>query len=228
MLISTAWLQEYLKKPLSVEQMAQAMESAGIEVESISHGPSLDPKIVVAEVLGVKPHPKADKLKLAEVNNGQPAVQVVCAAPNVAVGQKVAYVPPGAELPDGTKIDQVRIRGQGSVGMIASAKELGLSQDHSGILELNKRAVVGTLVREIVGIGASVIDVKPAANRPDLTGLIGIAREVAAHSASQLLAVSELPNLVTPTKKPKLFRNQAKELTTRYALAKLELAMPLA
>ncbi|MCA9854950.1 MAG: phenylalanine--tRNA ligase subunit beta, partial [Dehalococcoidia bacterium] len=147
-------------------------------------GGDWDPNLVrVATVLRVEPHPNADRLRLATVDAGEGERTVVCGAPNVAAGQKVAFASEGAVLVDGhtgqvTKLKRNSIRGVESAGMVLSEKELGLSEEHEGILVLPPDAPVGRPLVE--QLGDVVFDVSTWANRADLLGVYGLAREVAA------------------------------------------------
>lgn len=204
MKVPVSWLNRYLDKKLTARAAAEAMELAGIEVEQIDGGVPIDPMIVVGQVLEVRKHPDADKLNLAKVDVKNTILSIVCGAPNLAEGQMVAVAQVGAKLPDGTEINKAKIRGQHSEGMICSEQELGLSNNHVGILVLPETAKLGQSVDEMYEPD-EVIDVATAANRWDLTSIIGIAREVAAHSGIQVKASeSELPsksggNLISAT-----------------------------
>jgi len=162
---------------------------AGTEVNAIlTTGHDWD-KISVAEVVDVSPHPNADRLRLATVDLGGERMAVVCGAPNVAAGQKVAFARVGAELIDGhtgepTILKAAKIRGVQSAGMVCSEKELGLSDAHEGILVLPEDAPVGTPLGEYLGDTILDLDITP--NRPDCMSVLGIAREVAALSGGSV------------------------------------------
>jgi phenylalanyl-tRNA synthetase beta chain len=186
MLISLKWLSEYVPITLPPRELAERLTLAGAKVERIvRQGDSWD-MVTVAQVLRVEPHPNADRLRLVTVDLGA-AVQprVVCGAPNVAEGQKVAYAAVGASLRDGhtgemTALKAARIRGVESAGMVCSEKELGLSEEHEGILELPQDAPVGTPLQEYYGDTLFELEVTP--NRPDHLSLLGVAWEVAAQT----------------------------------------------
>ena len=128
-----------------------------------------------------RPHPAADRLSLCQVDvgEGEPA-EVVCGAPNVAAGQKVAVALPGTRLPDGTKLSRAKIRGVVSNGMICSSRELGLGDEHEGILVLDPGARVGAPLPEAIGAGAGVLELGLTPNRGDAASLLGVARELRA------------------------------------------------
>ena len=185
MKLSLNWLRELTDVDWPVQQLASRLIDATAEVESWeSIGAQWDPsRIRVAEVVAIEPHPNADRLRLATVETGAGTQQVVCGAPNLAVGQKVAFATEGAELFDGhsgkrEKLKLRPIRGVDSAGMVLSEKELGISDDHEGILELPADAVVGRALSE--QLGDVIFDISTWANRADLLGVVGFAREVAA------------------------------------------------
>lgn len=191
MKLSLNWLREFVDVDLPVAELARQMIDATAEVESWETiGAEWDPeKIRVAEVVAVEPHPNADRLRLATVETGTGRQQVVCGAPNVAVGQKVAFATEGATLFDGhtgkPSVLKLRpIRGVESAGMVLSEKELGLSDEHEGILVLPPDAPVGRALADV--LGDVVFDISTWANRADLLGVLGLAREVAALTGKPL------------------------------------------
>ncbi len=191
MKLSLAWLRDFVDVDLPVPELARRLIDATAEVESWETiGAQWDPeRIRVAQVIAVDPHPNADRLRLATVETGNGPQQVVCGAPNLAAGQKVAFATEGAELIDGhtgerAKLKLRPIRGVDSAGMVLSEKELGLSDSHEGILVLPDTATVGRpLVEEL---GDVVFDISTWANRADLLGVFGLAREVAAVTGKPL------------------------------------------
>lgn len=185
MKVASSWLQDYLDVKLDARQMAEALEQAGVEVEQIISSKNLDAGIVVGIVKKCVQHPDANKLKVCEVDYGEGPVQIVCGADNVRQGLHVAVAKTGAVLPDGNRIEKVALRGQESNGMICSEKELGLGEDHAGIMELPPEFAVGKRLCDLVP-NEPIIDVKTHANRSDLQSVVGLAREVAAVTASKL------------------------------------------
>lgn len=185
MKLSLNWLRDFVDVDLPVPELARRLIDATAEVESWETiGADWDPeRIRVAEVVAVEPHPNADRLRLATVETGNGRQRVVCGAPNLAVGQKVAFATEGALLIDGhsgepAKLKLRPIRGVESAGMVLSEKELGLSGDHEGILVLPDDAPPGRPLVE--QLGDVVFDISTWANRADLLGVLGFAREVAA------------------------------------------------
>lgn len=185
MKLSLSWLRDFVDVDLPPAELARRITDASAEVEDWQViGGDWDPALVrIAEVIDVRPHPNADRLKLAIVDAGEGPQQVVCGAPNVAPGQKVAFATEGAMLYDGHTGERVRlktraIRGVDSAGMVLSERELGLGDDHTGILVLDSSAKVGRPLVE--HLGDVVFNISTWANRADQLGVLGMAREVAA------------------------------------------------
>ena len=166
---------------------------AGLEVEERRAAGADFSGVVVAEVLSVAKHPDADKLKLCSVNVGESApLQIVCGAPNVAAGMKVPCARVGARLP-GIEIKRAKVRGVESFGMLCSARELGLSEDHGGLLPLVADAKVGEDIRRHFDLDDQLITLKLTPNRADCLSLLGIARELSALTGAPLLAPEVTP-----------------------------------
>ena len=178
------WLAGYVELRLPPEQLAHRLSMAGAEVESIERSGGDWEQIVVGRVLEVAPHPNADRLRLAQVDYGEAEPQtVVCGAPNLAQGQTIAFAQVGAQLRDPQtrelrKLRRSKIRGVESRGMICSERELGISDEHEGILVLDDGAPLGAPLADVLGEAA--LEIKPTPNRPDHFSVLGIAREVAA------------------------------------------------
>jgi phenylalanyl-tRNA synthetase beta chain len=186
MRVPIKWLRLYLdldKADLTVKDLAEKLTMAGNEVERIKEIGGEWDNISVAELVAIAPHPDADRLQLATVDTGNSRETVVCGAPNLNVGDKIAYAAIGARLIDpykgGTvKLKPARIRGVASAGMICSEKELGIADNHEGILVLDPKAPTGKPLKE--HLGDYVLELAVTPNRPDCLSVIGIAREVAA------------------------------------------------
>ena len=181
MKISYNWLRELLDIDLTVEELSRKLTFSGIEVESIATIGEYLNQFIVGEVLTCDKHPEADKLSVCDVFDGIDTHKVVCGAPNVSSGQKIAFAPIGTQLP-GLTIKKAKIRGIESSGMICSEKELGLSENHEGILVLNNAAMLGQKLGEHFNVVDTVLDVEITPNRPDLLGMLGIAQELCASS----------------------------------------------
>jgi phenylalanyl-tRNA synthetase beta chain len=179
--VSLRWLEDFLRRPLDVKDVAERLAMLGAPVDAVEPlHPGLG-DIVIGLVEEVRPHPNADRLRVCVVNDGTVERRnVVCGASNVEAGRKYPFAPIGATLPGGLRIERRQLRGEASEGMLCSARELGLGQDGDGIWELGTEAAPGTRLLEALPIADHrlVLDVGP--NRPDLLGHKGIARELSA------------------------------------------------
>jgi len=180
------WLAEWIDLP-ETPALVAALTQGGLEIESAERiGPDLS-GVRVGRVAERLAHPNADRLSLCRVELGEgPPIEIVCGAPNVAAGQKVAVALPGTVLPDGTRLAKAKIRGVVSNGMICSARELGLSAESEGILVLPADAPLGAPVEALLGAGDTVLEIALTPNRGDCASLLGIAREVRAHFGGEL------------------------------------------
>lgn len=180
MITSMDWLSRYVDIPWDAEELAERLTVAGLEAESVSRTHSIPDGVVIGEILSREPHPDADKLSLCEVSvGGDTPLSVVCGAPNCDVGLRVPLATVGTVFSDGTKIRKAKIRGATSFGMLCSERELGLGEDHSGLLVLPGDAPVGTPLATHLSAD-TVIEWEVTPNRPDWLSHIGIAREIAA------------------------------------------------
>lgn len=186
MKLSYSWLKEYIECDLTPVQIAEAMTSIGIEVDSVQEQEAVHgglAGVVVAKVLECVPHPDSDHLHVTKVDDGSPEpLAVVCGAPNVAAGQKVLFARIGTVLPGDFKIKKSKIRGVESFGMICAEDELGIGGDHAGIMVLPDDAVVGTPAKEYLALKTeAVIEYEITANRVDAASHYGVARDLAAY-----------------------------------------------
>jgi len=189
MLFPESWLRTYVNPDLDTDALSHSLTMAGLEVEE-THGvaPAFS-GVVVAHIVEVRQHPDADRLRVCRVDDGSGAMlQIVCGAPNATEGLKVPLARVGAELPGGMKIAPVKMRGVESAGMLCSARELGLSQDHAGLLELDAAAPVGEDLRAHLDLDDTIFTLKLTPNRADCLSIRGIAREVAALTGAALKA----------------------------------------
>jgi len=183
MKVSLNWLKDYVDIKLPVTELARKLTMAGSEVtEIVVMGESWE-HVMVGEVTAVNPHPNADRLRLVTVNLGENETTVVCGAPNVAVGIKIAFAQAGAQLFDAHRgemavLKPAKIRGVESCGMVCSELELGLTENHEGILVLPEAAPVGMPLADY--LGDTILDIDLTPNRPDCLSVLGIAHEVAA------------------------------------------------
>jgi phenylalanyl-tRNA synthetase beta chain len=186
MKISLQWLQEWVDTGTDVPALAHALTMAGLEIEGIERaGPPLS-GIVVGEVKSVTKHPDAEKLNVCRVWNGREELQIVCGAPNVRVGMKAPLAVVGARLPNGTEIKAAKLRGVESFGMLCSARELGLSEDTSGLFDLPADLKTGGDLVEALRLDDTLLEVNLTPNRGDAMSVAGVAREVAAARAAKL------------------------------------------
>ena len=194
MQFSEHWLRTLADPKLSSEELAHLLTMSGLEVESRDPVAPLFSGVVVAEILSVARHPNADRLSVCEVNAGAGSVlKIVCGAPNVVAGMKVPCARIGALLPGDTSdtpfvIKAAKMRGEESQGMLCSARELGLSEDHGGLLVLDCNAQVGLDVRELLDLDDKIFNLKLTPNRADCLSLLGVAREVVALTGAPLKA----------------------------------------
>ncbi len=182
MKVSLRWLADYISLPTdNVDEIGSALASLGFEVEAVDRL-EIDWKGVhVAQVDRIRPHPNADKIRLCMVNTGHDNVEVVCGAWNFEERAKVAFAPPGSVLAGGFEIGRRTIRGVESAGMICSERELGLGDDHSGILVLDQDAPMGVELSELIARPDVVFDITINPNRPDVMSMVGVARELSAY-----------------------------------------------
>jgi phenylalanyl-tRNA synthetase beta chain len=176
-----SWIREFTPLEATPSDIADALNQLGLEVEEIDEPGREINGVIVARILEVVPHPDADRIRLADIEFGDGELRVVCGAPNIEPGMVVPFAPVGAVLPGDFKIEKRKIRGVVSEGMLCSARELGLGDDHSGIISLPADAPLGTDVREVLGLDDVVFDLSITPNRPDAMGIIGIARDLAAY-----------------------------------------------
>ena len=176
-----SWIRDFTPADAPVDELVAALNQLGLEVEGVDEPGREVLGVRVARILEVLPHPEADRLQLADVEYGDGTTRVVCGAPNIVAGMHVPFAPSGASLPGGFKLERRTIRGQQSDGMLCSAKELGLGDDQSGIMELDGASTIGDDVREILGLDDVVFDLAVTPNRPDAMCIVGVARELAAH-----------------------------------------------
>jgi phenylalanyl-tRNA synthetase beta chain len=181
--ISLNWLKDYADFTAPPEEISRAITFLGFEVEGIEQtgAPRLE-QVVVGEVLVRAPHPNADKLSVCQVDVGPAGgvKTIVCGAQNYQVGDRVPVALPGAVLPGNFAIKQSKIRGQLSDGMMCSGKELGMGDDHSGLLILSERPALGSPINAVLPAGDVVFDIEITPNRPDCQSHLGIGRELAA------------------------------------------------
>ena len=189
MKVSLRWLKEYVDISTPLEKLCEGLTMAGLEVGGMEVIGGSWNDIVVGKIVDVSAHPNADRLRLVTVDLGKQRSTVVCGAPNVAVGGKVAFAHVGAQLTDGhsgeiVQLKPAKIRGVVSEGVVCSEKELGISDSHEGIMILSPEAIIGIPLTEYLGDTILDLDITP--NRPDCLSVIGIAREIAALTGNKV------------------------------------------
>ena len=219
MKFNESWLREWVDPRVETTELADQLTRAGLEVDSVeaATSPGGFSGVVVGEVLESRPHPNADRLKLCVVDagSGEP-VEVVCGAPNARAGMKGVLARPGARIADGVKVRRAKIRGTASEGMLLSMAELGLGDEHDGIIELEPDARPGADVFGLLGLDDSVFDLSVTPDRGDCLCVAGIAREIGA--INRLSARGPAPDPVAPVIEDRLpVALEAPEGCARYA-----------
>ncbi len=191
MKFSVNWLRELVELPPGVEELADLLTRAGVEIEGMAQRGADFPGVVVAQIKESAQHPNADRLSVCQVDDGSGTLrQIVCGAKNYQVGDKVPLAQPGANLPGDLKIRASKLRGVESQGMLCSAKELNLAEEAAGLLILSPEASVGAPISSLYPAD-TILDVEITPNRPDLLSYRGLAREIAALTGKRLAQSGE-------------------------------------
>lgn len=225
MRISLKWLSEYVDlRGVAPEEVARRLTAVGLEVEAIERTGGGLGGVVAARIVGAEPHPNADKLSVTRVDaGGGDPLQVVCGARNWQVGDVVPLAVAGTTLPGGQKIERAKLRGVESSGMLCSARELGLSEDASGLLLLDRELAPGTPIAEALALEDVLLEVNVTPNRPDCLSHAGIAREVAALLGRKArLPEPRLPAAGPPAREAVKVRIEDPERCARYAARVIE------
>ncbi len=214
MKISLQWLKEFVDFDLSPEELSKLLRGLGFDTAGIERFGGELSNIVTAKVESREKHPQADKLSLCRVFDGTTRWSIVCGAPNVAAGQIVPLARLDAKLPGGTVIKKAVIRGQESQGMLCSTRELGLGDDHAGIMVLPEGTPIGEDIRKTLSLDDTVLDIEIMPNRPDMLSHWGVAREISAALKKKL----RTPDIKIPKAKKVsgLVSIQEKTLCSRY------------
>ncbi|NPE59638.1 phenylalanine--tRNA ligase subunit beta [Dickeya dadantii] len=198
MKFSELWLREWVNPAISSDALSEQITMAGLEVDGVEPIAGAFHGVVVGEVVECAQHPNADKLRVTKVNvGGDRLLDIVCGAPNCRQGLKVAVATVGAVLPGDFKIKAAKLRGEPSEGMLCSFSELGISDDHSGIIELPADAPLGTDIREYLKLDDNTIEISVTPNRADCLGILGVARDVAVLNELALTAPTTEPVTAT-------------------------------
>ena len=192
MKFTLSWLKSHLDTDADLATITKKLTDLGLEVEGIEDKAASLAPFVVGYVVEAKQHPNADRLRVCKVDTGNGIVQVVCGAPNARTGMKGVFAPVGTHVP-GTGLDLKagNIRGEASNGMLCSARELGLGQDHDGIIELPEDAPVGESFAAYRGLNDPVIEIKITPDRADCLGIFGVARDLASAGLGRLKPIAE-------------------------------------
>lgn len=216
MKFNESWLREWVNPAISTEQLCDQITMLGLEVDGVEPVAGAFTGVVIGEVVECAQHPDADKLRVTKVNvGGDRLLDIVCGAPNCRLGLKVACATEGAVLPGDFKIKKTKLRGQPSEGMLCSFSELGIKEDHSGIIELPADAPIGTDFREYLNLNDVAIEISLTPNRADCLSIAGIAREVSVinRAAVKAPAISPVPASIADKVAVEL---QAPEACPRY------------
>jgi len=222
MKFTLSWLKEHLDTDAELATIDTTLTAIGLEVEEIvNRGPELAP-FTVASVIEARPHPNADKLQICRVDTGTEEIEVVCGAPNARTGMKAVFAGNGLVIPgNGMKLKPTEIRGVQSNGMLVSEREMGLSDEHDGIIEMPDDAPIGVPFAEILGLDDPMIEIAITPNRQDCLGVRGIARDLAAAGLGTLKPVDESAvagSFETPVSVALDFREDAADACPAFAL----------
>ena len=188
------WLKTHLDTDAPLDAIVDRLVMLGHDVEGVENRAAALEPFTVASVVSADRHPNADRLKVCLVDTGKAQVQVVCGAPNAHAGMKGVFAPAGTVIPrTGALLRETVIRGVASRGMLCSAYELGLGEDHEGIIELPEDAPVGAPYASYAGLGDAVLDIKVTPNRADCLGVRGVARDLAASGLGRLKPLDAMP-----------------------------------
>jgi phenylalanyl-tRNA synthetase beta chain len=187
MRVPVSWLRSYCDPDMTAGEIADALTMAGDKLERLHRvGVGEPSSFVVGKVVSAEQHPDADRLSVCEVDDGNGRRTIVCGAPNVAAGQTVAVALPGAVMPDGTKLGEAKLRGVKSSGMILAEDEVGIGEDHAGIMVLADELPAGAPLAEHLPIADEVLELEVTPNRPDVMSVYGVARDLHAVTAAPL------------------------------------------
>ncbi|KDN10065.1 phenylalanine--tRNA ligase subunit beta [Gilliamella sp. Imp1-1] len=202
MKFSESWLREWINPEISSETLADQLTMAGLEVDDVEKVAGDFTGVVIGKVVECKQHPNADKLRVTKVDIGkEELLDIVCGAPNCRQGLTVACATVGAVLPGNFKIKSAKLRGEPSEGMLCSYSELGIADEHNGIIELPDDAPLGRDIREYLNLNDVTIDISVTPNRADCFGIVGIARDISAvnNIPMQALKVNSVQATISDT-----------------------------
>ncbi|MET0282561.1 MAG: phenylalanine--tRNA ligase subunit beta [Steroidobacteraceae bacterium] len=226
MKLPLSWLADWVDVPWDATELCRRLTASGFEVEGVEPAAPAFTGVVVAEITAIAPHPDAEKLRVCQVNAGGETLQIVCGAPNARTGLRAPLARVGALLPGELRIKAARLRGIESAGMLCSARELGLTTNHTGLMELPANAPVGQDLRQYLALDDAVLELKTYANRGDSMSVLGVAREVVALTGGALKAppaaafdvagvAGEAPVVDAPQAAPRLLIRRIRGLDNR-------------
>jgi phenylalanyl-tRNA synthetase beta chain len=187
MKFTLGWLKSHLETTATLPEITDKLTMIGLELEGVEDRAAKLAPFIVGYVVEAKPHPDADRLRVCLVDTGHEKVQVVCGAPNARTGMKGVFAAVGTTIPGtGLLLKEGNIRGQASKGMLCSAREMGLSDEHEGIIDLPADAPVGQPFAKVLGLDDPVIDIAITPNHADCLGVRGVARDLAAVGIGKL------------------------------------------
>ena len=194
MKFTLTWLKRHLDTDASAQKIGDKLTSIGLELEGLEDRAGAFAPFKVAQVISAEPHPNADKLRVCMVNTGKETLQVVCGAPNARAGMKAVFAPEGTYIPGlDVVLKKAKIRDVESNGMLVSEKEMLLSDEHKGIIEVSDKFEIGTPLADIYGLNDVVFEINLTPNRIDCGGVRGIARDLAAAGLGKLKPQDEAP-----------------------------------
>ena len=202
MKFSESWLREWINPEISSEMLADQLTMAGLEVDNVEKVAGDFTGVVIGKVVECKQHPNADKLRVTKVDIGKDELlDIVCGAPNCRQGLMVACATVGAVLPGDFKIKSAKLRGEPSEGMLCSYSELGITDDHNGIIELPDNAPLGKDIREYLNLNDVMIDISVTPNRADCFGIVGVARDISAVNNIPMkeIKIANVPTTISDT-----------------------------
>ncbi len=180
MKISLNWLKEFVDIDISPEELAELLTLKGLETSDLYDvGRGLE-HIIAGKIIRISPHPESNRLYICDTDTGKDIVSIVCSAPNLKTGMIAPLALPGTRLPNGAEVREAEIRGRVSRGVLLAEDELGLTDDHSGIMELPANTIPGTPITSVLPVEDWILDIELTPNRGDCASVLGIAREVAA------------------------------------------------
>jgi phenylalanyl-tRNA synthetase beta chain len=195
MKITLSWLKDYLDTSASLDEIVTTLTNIGLEVEEVVDRATTYAPFKVVEVIEAVQHPNADRLRVCQVKRDDGStIQVVCGAPNARAGMKAVYAPEGSYIPGSDiTLKKTQIRGVDSNGMLVSLREMNLGEDHDGIIDVDLNVALGTPLADLYGLNDPVIDINLTPNRPDCTGIYGVARDLAAAGLGTLKPLDTTP-----------------------------------